>query len=846
MDPEHPDADDTHAGTSTRQPWKSFWPVRLLFRRLEREKSQVYSVEIRLRRGSVITADSEYEAFGQFISSSALDPIARVSLVREWERLQTNYDEDNDLTSPTFYQGTRINSGAFLVLPRGTSHHVRIGVYGPARNSRSSTTEIRGTLSYDPSKEGPDRVWGLPQMRRGCWIPGESLLDPYRGKNSRFCKSTSVFVLEDASHVTFEDLTIRGFYSGVMALGACNCIVIDRIHFQDLYQSGVQINLREQTDLPCFGRASGYKTVLFYPTAKAYYPRMILVRDCVFRHIGNDTASAALWLGYCVSNVLVSRCIFDRVVDGVMCEGSGSDLVIVDNLFTHCIPGTDYGGDGNAIDLKDVRGRTETSAGRRVLIANNRMIDNYGVALLIHKCTQDVDIFQNVIIGNLSGIVVWANVFKQILPWAYANMVYNPLRDPADAAELLSILMKLNTMTPGLNSDGVPDDPRFTGLGCSEVDRPVDPGPGSDRCRFEISGIRIFRNLICHNHDKGIYMQKGATCRANEALKLAGRKLYGVSLRNIAIVGNTIDSNGFHPSWFGDKGKREGDGYALLLMRHWSSEGWYGDYAWDLLHDNFENVIVYNNILSNSRELFDIWFHTQKPDRTYEGWVDEPGESSIFFDYNLYAQGDKVRGRWVTWNAMTISWFVDPDRKNIEIDIPAGGGAISLPQEAQGVLTGIFDYEVHSRSRIADPLYVESWTSQEEFRVAPDRGWKPLPFQASPGAGRGAVWGDLVVRRFIPEADFNALTRFEISSALTRFLRTTSRDGLLGERLSLFFFPDVDGDPCGGEGIVGAQETGTFVSMEPLRMSYISMDGGLPSWYSLSCEPLWKRWGVRP
>jgi hypothetical protein len=472
-----------------------------------------------------------------------------------------------------------------------------IGVYGPARNSRSSTTEIRGTLSYDPSKETVDGVWGLPMMTQDCWSPGESLWDNNQVKKRGFCKWTSVFVLEDASHVIFEDLTIRGFHSGVMALGACNFIVVDRIHFRDLYQSGVQVNLREQTDLPCFGNVSGYETVLFYPTTLPYYPHTILVRDCVFRHIGNDTASAALWLGYCVSNVLVSSCIFDRVVDGVMCEGSGSDLVIVDNLFTHCIPGTDYGGDGNAIDLKDVRGRTETSAGKRVLIANNLMIENYGVALLIHKCTQNVDIFQNVIIGNLSGIVVWANVFKQILPWAYRDMVY----DTGHASDL-DELEAIDAML-ALGARVVPDDPRFTGLGCSEVDRPVDPGPGSDRCRFEISGIRIFRNLICHNHDNGIYMQKGATCRANEALKLAGRKLYGVSLRNIAIVGNTIDSNGFHPSWkLRDRKcftrdiegnikqvtyKREGNGYALLLMRHWSDKGWYGDYSWDVLHDNF-------------------------------------------------------------------------------------------------------------------------------------------------------------------------------------------------------------------------------------------------------------------
>ena len=334
---------------------------------------------------------------------------------------------------------------------------------------------------------------------------------------------------------------------------------------------------------------------------------------------------------------------------------------------------------------------------RWALIYENWFLGNLG-AIIMHKGTSWVQVFNNHFIDNYSGIGVAPNVQSMV------SMASFP---PGDKRVLAS-----SSVAPP-----------------SDFDSPLDSVWEVEATKIlTTKHIYIYRNVIAANWNHGIELVEGVSCLVCDlrshtpdgetepeyeepggVAEKEGwtREPYGLSLVDVVIVHNTIDSNG--GCWLKTEGV-EGSrtryfyGSGIVLTRETGESKDNLDTtrtAASTLGDSFLDLAIYNNILSNNYTLQidlqdwaiceEIFVNLDYPDQPHnviprvEAGERVGIEEFVYYglDYNAYLFEDAVGdATWMrdfrTWKESVVDgetvWVEEIVRDNNDVRVSTSSG----------------------------------------------------------------------------------------------------------------------------------------------------------------------------
>lgn len=536
-----------------------------------------------------------------------------------------------------FYGGERRFLGyCFLKVPRGLTG-VQIMAYHQEQASiRGCLTDYTDDGLYaDTLNPQYSRIIGELTRHADCLIP-DAHVDDLEG-----------ILFHENQDVQVQGISFEGFRTAIHFLGACQVAHVSYCEFMNLGSWGVKADLVEYHDCLRWDKEADEERacVAWWPVRFLDAPNDLCIHHNIFEHVGQNGDSSGINLGTSASNVEIHDNEFVECVDGVMVDtGPGSGLHIHHNRFFCGLESRNINGDGNGIDLKTIRPRTaesleelepeegeELPPERWTRIHDNWFMGNLE-ALIMHKGVGWVQIYNNYFIDNRKGIC--------ISPKGVSVMAI----DEIDPTELHTC-----TLTTEETSDEAWDllvteagedcrHHRFAWWDPMGIYESSDPHPYDDweedaegRGFFTIEKVYIFRNVVAASWDHGIDISEGAVtlaCEKRWGTEVAddgtsytgygvpggSRAAYALTVRDVVVARNTIDSNGgilrkesdcaceYHAP--GTTAVDIGPaGYGILLDRTTPDEEEGVDdsltHAY-LLGDRFERVAIYNNILSNN------------------------------------------------------------------------------------------------------------------------------------------------------------------------------------------------------------------------------------------------------
>jgi len=354
--------------------------------------------------------------------------------------------------------------------------------------------------------------------------------------------------------VGYGDVFYRLSFDGTITQRGISFSMVDGLDYQSWENALNPSNDPDISDLlePLLGNPD--VCLRDYPTAAGGYSDAMLIGFCTFEGVGywdtrlldvqanHSNGSASIELGHCTTRVCVDHCTCTGCVDGVTSDCASSGHLVLANSFKDMklsvrpyAPYDSTNEDGNGVDLKDVRPRTETvfdQDGNPLPTAIfDNLFDNCYNPIALHFCTDHVDVFSNTMTSSqASAILIMADVLDVVHPddleyvATYASFAVD---DP-------STIVPANfwNYTPMY---GFHDNDRFEILSTGErVAR--------------ISSVRLYRNIIdgatgygieVTNQEVGVWNSFAGSSDADYTVR-TGKRYVGLQIDDLLVAQNTI------------------------------------------------------------------------------------------------------------------------------------------------------------------------------------------------------------------------------------------------------------------------------------------------------------------